>query len=118
MNFVVDANLPRRLVQLFRERGHQAIHTIELPDGNATGDTALLDYSDEHNCVITTKDSDFSVSFWLKNRPNKLLLISTGDIRNADLEALLTVNFDELIKGLLTENRFVELTREHIIVHM
>ena len=117
MNFLIDANLPRRLVHLFRERGHQAIHTIELPDGNATVDTALLVYSDEHNCVITTKDSDFSVSFWLKNRPNKLLLISTGNIRNTDLETLLIANFDELIKALI-ENRFVELTREHIIVHM
>ena len=117
MNFLIDANLPRRLVHLFRGRGHQAIHTIELPNGNATTDSALLEYSDEHNCVVTTKDSDFSVYFWLQNRPNKLLLISTGNIRNADLEALLIMNFDELIKGL-AENRFVELTREHIIVHM
>ena len=117
MNFLIDTNLPRRLVHLFRERGHQTIHTIELPDGNTTTDFALLDYSDAYNCVVTTKDSDFSVSFWLQNRPNKLLLISTGNIRNADLEMLLIANFDELIKGL-TENRFVELTREHIIVHI
>ncbi len=117
MNFLIDANLPRRLVHLFRERGHQALHTLELPDGNATTDSAILDYSDEHNCVVTTKDSDFSVSFWLQNRPNKLLLISTGNIRNADLEALLLANFDELIAGI-TENHFVELTREHIIVHI
>lgn len=116
MNFLIDANLPRRLVHLFRERGHEAVHTIELPDGNATTDSALLGYSDEHNCVVTTKDSDFSTSFWLQNRPNKLLLISTGNIRNADLETLLTANFDEIIRGL-TESRFVELTREHIIVH-
>lgn len=117
MNFLIDANLPRHLVSLFRERGHQAIHTFELPDGNATVDTALLGYSDEHNCVIMTKDSDFSTSFWLRNRPNKLLLISTGNIRNTELETLLTSNFDQLITGL-TENRFVELTREHIIVHI
>jgi hypothetical protein len=45
-----------------------------------------------------------------------LLLISTGNIRNAELEAILVANIDQLITGL-TENRFVELTREHIIVH-
>ena len=116
MNFLIDANLPRRLATIFLERGHQATHTTELPDGNATVDTALLDYSDEHNCVIATKDSDFSVSFWLKNRPHKLLLISTGNIRNAELETLLITNFDALITGL-TDSRFVELTREHVIVH-
>ena len=116
MNFLIDANLPRHLVYLFQERGHQATHTLELPDGNATIDSALLEYSDKHDCVVTTKDSDFSTLFWLQNRPNKLLLISTGNIRNADLEAILVANFDQLIMGL-TENRFVELTREHIIVH-
>ena len=116
MKFLIDANLPRRLVHLFQERGHEAIHTLELPSGNTTMDAALLDYSNEQNCVITTKDSDFSTSFWLQNRPNKLLLISTGNIRNAVLESILVANFDQLIAEL-TENRFVELTREHIIVH-
>jgi len=117
MNFIIDANLPRRLVRVFQERRHDAVHTLDLPDGNATADAALLDYSDKNNCVITTKDSDFSTAFWLQNRPNKLLLISTGNIRNAELETLLIANFERLIEEL-TDNRFIELTREHIVVHM
>ncbi|RJP49879.1 MAG: hypothetical protein C4557_10585 [Anaerolineaceae bacterium] len=116
MNFLIDANLPRRLTRIFQERGHHAVHTLDLPAGNATADSVLLDYSEQNNCVITTKDSDFSTSFWLQNRPDKLLLISTGNIRNADLETLLVANFDQLISAL-DENRFVELTREHVIVH-
>ena len=116
MNFLIDANLPRRLVRIFQERGHSAVHTLDLPNGNATPDAALLNYSDENNCVVTTKDSDFSTSFWLQNRPNKLLLISTGNTRNAELETLLVANFDQLVAAL-SENRFVELTREHVIVH-
>ena len=117
MNFLIDANLPRRLVRVFQERGHEAVHTLDLPDGNVTADITLLDYSDTNNCVITTKDSDFSTSFWLQSRPNKLLLISTGNIRNTELETLLVANFDQLIEEL-SDNRFVELTREHIVVHM
>jgi predicted nuclease of predicted toxin-antitoxin system len=101
MNFLIDANLPRRLTRIFQERGHSAVHTLDLPEGNATADAALLDYSETNNCVITTKDSDFSTAFWLQNRPQKLLLIA---------------NFDQLISAL-TENRYVELTREHVIVH-
>ncbi len=46
MNFLIDANLPRRLVRIFQERGHNAVHTLDLPEGNATTDTALLDYSE------------------------------------------------------------------------
>ena len=116
MNFLIDANLPRRLVRIFQERGHDAVHTLDLPEGNATADAALLNYSEQNNCVITTKDSDFSTSFWLQDRPDKLLLISTGNIRNAELESLLIANFEQLIEAL-TENRYIEMTREHIIVH-
>ena len=116
MNFLIDANLPRRLVNIFRERGHQAIHTLDLPNANATTDSALLRYADEQNCVITTKDSDFTTSFWLNNRPEKLLLISTGNIKKKELEILLVANFDQIIADL-SNNHFVELTREHVIVH-
>jgi predicted nuclease of predicted toxin-antitoxin system len=117
MNFIIDANLPRRLVNVFHERGHHAVHTLDLPDGNATEDIAILQYSDENDCVITTKDSDFTTSFWLNNRPNKLLLISTGNISNKELEALLVANFDRIITDL-SGNRFIELSREHVIVHV
>ena len=116
MNFLIDANLPRRLVTLFRERGHHAVHTLELPDANASDDATVLQYSDEHDCVITTKDADFTTSFWLRNQPRKLLLISTGNISNRELESLLVANFDQIIIDL-TNNRFVELSRAHVIVH-
>lgn len=116
MIFLIDANLPKRVTRFFQDRGHTAVHTLDLPEGNASADSALLEYSDANNCVITTKDSDFSTSFWLQDRPQKLLLISTGNIRNIELEVLLVANFDQLIAAL-TENRYVELTREHVIVH-
>jgi len=41
MNFLIDANLPRRLTRIFQERGHSAVHTLDLPEGNATADAAL-----------------------------------------------------------------------------
>jgi predicted nuclease of predicted toxin-antitoxin system len=116
MNFLIDANLSRRLVDIFNERGHQVVHTLDLLDGNITTDLAILQYADEQNCIIVTKDSDFAASFWLKNRPDKLLLFSIGNINNRELEALLISNFDQIISDL-TNNRFIELTREHVIVH-
>ncbi|MCS7158798.1 MAG: DUF5615 family PIN-like protein, partial [Blastocatellia bacterium] len=41
MNFLVDAHLPRRLAQWLRLRGHNVIHTLDLPQGNRTGDSAI-----------------------------------------------------------------------------
>lgn len=116
MNFLTDASLSQRLVDIFRERGHQSIHTLDLFDGNAATDLAMLQYADEQNCIIITKDADFAAAYWLKNRPNRLLLFSTGNINNNKLEALVIANFDQIISDL-TDNRFIELTREHVIVH-
>lgn len=116
MKFLVDANLPRRLTYLFRERGHHVVHTLDLPDKNATDDLSLLRYSDENDCVIITKDSDFTTSFWLNQRPKKLFLISTGNINNKQLESLILANFDQIINEL-SKNQFVELSRDLIIVH-
>ena len=116
MNFLIDANLPRRLVYIFRERGHQTIHTLDLPKGNKTDDLTILQYADDNDFVITTKDSDFTSSFWLNNRPHKLLLISTGNINNKELELLISANFDQIVNDL-SKNRFVELNRDHIVVH-
>ena len=116
MNFLIDANLSRRWAEIFRERGHQVVHILDLPAGNATTDLSILQYADEQNCILATKDSDFTTSFWLRNRPDKLLLISTGNISNRELEALLIANFEQIISDL-TNHRFIELTREHVIVH-
>lgn len=116
MNFLIDANLPRRLTALFIERGHTAFHTLDLPEGNSTPDLEILNVAEDKNCVVATKDSDFTTFFWLKNKPEKLLLISTGNLRNKELEEILLANFDQIISDL-SSNRFVELTREHVIVH-
>lgn len=117
MNFLIDANLSRHWVDVFFERGHQVVHTLDLLDKNITTDLAILQYADEQNCVIVTKDSDFATSIWLKNRPDRLLLFSTGNLSNKELEKLLISNFDQIISDL-TDNRFIELTREHVIVHI
>jgi predicted nuclease of predicted toxin-antitoxin system len=46
MKFLVDAQLPRRLVHQLREAGHDAIHTLDLPHKNRTTDAEILDVSE------------------------------------------------------------------------
>ena len=46
MNFLVDAHLPRHLALLLREHGHDAIHTLDLADGNRTTDNRISEISD------------------------------------------------------------------------
>ncbi len=86
MNFLVDAQLPRRLAHFINDQGHEAHHTLDLSLGNRTPDEAINELSIENQWIVITKDADFVDSLILQKRPYKLLLISTGNIKNALLE--------------------------------
>ena len=116
MNFLLDAHLPRRLVVRLRERGHDAIHTLDLPRANRTPDQEINEISVRESRVVMTKDSDFVDSLLLRGQPWKLLLVTTGNIRNSELEALFLANLDRVIDGL-TEYNYVELSRSAVVLH-
>lgn len=56
-------------------------------------------------------------SFILNRRPHKLLLVSTGDIRNSELEALLLSNLERMAEGFESFD-YIELNRRALIFHM
>lgn len=41
MKFLVDAQLPVRLVHALRRLGYDVVHTLHLPNGNRTSDAEL-----------------------------------------------------------------------------
>lgn len=65
---------------------------------------------------MITKDTDFVNSFLLSHQPPKLLLISTGNIRNADLEALLVAQLRAIMSAFAADD-YLELTRTALIIH-
>ena len=101
MKFLVDAQLPRRLVKRLREAGFDAIHTLDLPLSNRTSDTEINALSIREQYVVVTKDADFVNSFHLHHQPYKLLLVSTGNIRNLELETLFLANIEKSPKDSL-----------------
>ena len=88
MKLLVDAQLPRRLAQQLAALGHDVIHTLDLPLANQTSDLSIIELADGAGRVVITKDRDFVDSFVLRGEPARLLLVSTGNISNRDLEAL------------------------------
>ena len=80
MKFLVDAHLPKRLTELLKYVGHDAIHTRDLPLGNRTKDPEIIRVSQEEGRIVVTKDADFVETIILKSQPWKLLLVSTGNI--------------------------------------
>jgi predicted nuclease of predicted toxin-antitoxin system len=116
MNFVVDAQLPRRIASWLREQGHDALHTLDLPDGNRTTDPQIVALAMREGRVVVTKDADFVESFILHHRPEKLLLISTGNISNVELELLLLPHLDAIASAFEAAD-FIEVTRFGVMIH-
>ncbi len=117
MKFLVDAQLPHRVVSRLREAGHEAIHTLDLPLGNRTPDSIINELSIREGYVVVTKDADFVNSFHLRRLPHKLLLISTGNIRNSELESLLMSNLESIADNF-NKFAFIEITRAAVIFHI
>lgn len=110
MKVLIDAQLPQGLIATFQQAGVDAIHTLDLPDGNRTTDRTINELSNKEQYIVVTKDSDFVESFLLRREPWKLLLISTGNIKNNELEQLLYPASKECLTPLtdLTSSNSVE----------
>lgn len=115
MNFLVDAQLPRRMTAWLAAAGCNAIHTLDLPDANRTTDEQINDVADREGRVVVTKDADFVDSHILRGRPAKLLLISTGNISNQELEALIVPLIPDLVREFGTHS-FLELGQAGITI--
>jgi predicted nuclease of predicted toxin-antitoxin system len=117
MKFLIDAHLPRRVAYRLREAGHDALHTLDLPRKNRTTDAEILEISEREQRVVVTKDADFVNTFVLQKRPYKLLLISTGNITNAELEVLLTSQLLTIAADFEIYD-YLELSRTALVIHM
>lgn len=116
MNFLVDAHLPRRLARQISEAGHDVLHTLDLPNGNRTSDMEINTISIAEQRVVITKDSDFVSSFVLYKEPWKLLLVSTGNISNQELEQIFTANLLTISNAFMNID-YIEISRTNVIFH-
>ena len=115
MKFLVDAQLPRRFANWLNEAGHDALHTLDLPKKNLTPDSEVIARAKQDGRVVVSKDADFVLSFLITDEPS-LLLISTGNINNADLEKVLRANLSG-IEAAFASSRFIEITRDALVIH-
>jgi predicted nuclease of predicted toxin-antitoxin system len=116
MKLIIDAQLPRRMGRWLSGRGHDVLHTLDLPRANATSDAEIIDLACRESRIVVTKDGDFVDSFLVHRRPPKLLWVTTGNMSNVDLLSLLERNWTA-IEGALADNAFVELGHDRLVVH-
>ena len=63
MNFLVNAQLPLKLVSFIKTKGHNVIHTNDLPKKDRSTDTEIWNIALKGNRILITKDTDFINSF-------------------------------------------------------
>ncbi len=114
MKFLVDAQLPRKVAFFIVENDHDAIHTLDLPNKNATTDLEINKISISEKRIVISKDIDFYNRYLTKLEPYKLLYINTGNMSTQALISLLNKNFKNIIEELQF-NSVVEITNESLI---
>lgn len=116
MRFLVDAQLPLRLVRQLEASGHDARHTSGLADGNRTPDQVVAQLADAEDRVVVTKDGDFRDSHFLRATPRRLLIVATGNISNDALLRLFDDNLEAIVSAL-GEASFAELLPTQLVIH-
>lgn len=117
MKFLIDAHLPIVLKTWLIDRGHEAIHTRDLPKKNLTDDMEIIQIADSQNRIVTSKDSDFQKYHILFGRPDRILMITSGNIVNKVLIKLFEDNFDVIEEAFKNGSKVVELNNTSIIIH-
>ena len=104
MKFLLDAQLPPSLKQLFIDKGYDCIHTLELELGNDTPDKTINNISVTEQRILITKDSDFFDSFIIKNEPYKLILVKLGNTSKKELIQFFQDRFTDIIEKIKVES--------------
>jgi len=113
MKFIVDAQLPRSLAIFLNNKGIECIHTLDLPAQNRTSDHVIIEIAMNGGYIIIAKDLDFLETFLIKSKPEKLILVKTGNIANKDLLRIFELNIDTILEMINTCN-LVEVGQSYI----
>ncbi|MGB3850201.1 MAG: DUF5615 family PIN-like protein [Tunicatimonas sp.] len=116
MKFIINAQLPQQLAVWLKGCGFDAIHTLELPAANRSDDKEIIVVADRDDRIVISKDSDFFDDHILAGKPNRLLVIKTGNIKNRNLIRLFENNI-ERIESLYKRCVLIEMNRSELIVH-
>ena len=87
MKFLVDENLPPRLVQDLADLFPESIHVQSIGFGS-TPDELIWEYAQAQGFVFLTKDKDFASISLTRGAPPKVILLQTG---NCSTDEILTV---------------------------
>lgn len=87
-SLLFDQNLSPRLVNRLADVYPNALHVAQVGLDRAT-DLEVWEYARTHDCVLVTKDSDFSDLSVLRGFPPKVVWLRLGNCTTGDIEQTL-----------------------------
>lgn len=118
MRYIIDAQLPRSLAKWMLKNNYEAIHTLDLPDQNDTKDSEIIRIASlDDVSVVVSKDRDFPEQRIIRGVPEKLLWVTTGNIKNSQLLKMFEEEFLKIDKLFNDGNSFIELSNNNITIH-
>jgi predicted nuclease of predicted toxin-antitoxin system len=109
VRFLIDNQLPRALARFLKEKGHEAVHVLDLDLGHLTPDSKIWEYAAAHAYIMVTKDSDFVDLALLDSRPVQVVLVCLGNCRNMVLLAAFEKVLDSLGQQLESGETLIEI---------
>lgn len=108
MHFLIDAQLPPGLADLFRDAGHDAIHVVDV--GLLTADDPdIRAWAATRGMVVVTKDADFAAMRGSSDDGPPVIWIRIGNTTNRALRARLAPILPHILAALAEGERLVEV---------
>lgn len=104
MKFLIDADSPYSLVEIFNKYGHDATHVRRVL--KFASDDEIFEYADKNQFVIITRDLGFAKMF-MENKGLGLVLIRLPYYFTADK---IVKVFDEFLKEVDVKNLISSIT--------
>jgi predicted nuclease of predicted toxin-antitoxin system len=95
MKLLLDQNLSPRLVSQLSDLYPGSLHVANVGLDRAL-DKNVWNYAQQHDCIIVTKDVDFSELSVLLGFPPKVVWMRRGNCSTKDIETILRNNYDSV----------------------
>ena len=103
MKFLCDVHISVKISKAIEVLGYKCEHVNRILKKWNTTDEEIIEYVNNNNYILITKDQDFRNSFLLNSKPKKLIKIDLGNISNEKLLTIIKNSFQTIDK---VENEF------------
>jgi predicted nuclease of predicted toxin-antitoxin system len=108
IRFLIDANLPAQLAEVFIEAGHDCVH-METLLPRYSPDTEIAHIANDTGAVIVTRDADFVEFSHAGVVTVPVVLLRFGNLRRAAIATSIRSRLSKIIAAIAAGEKIVVL---------